>query len=233
MNNNQINKKTLIIILCETLLSIIAIIILANILSKKEVTAQISIDNISLISNLSENQRSDIANELYRIVAENTDKDQIIKNTGAIIRESTINENDTSGNFVVDIDYLQESYFIQYELPDNSGNYTSGYPTLITCPEKSLRIYDNQSCEDSFSTQPLEALLPYSDTTPSDQFFSIVKDEYFSPKNQHIIVEASICENYPVLSEEVNSAVQSWITSNNLSADNIKITANYSCFTQQ
>lgn len=234
MEEKYIDIKTIIAALFEVIFIIIAIALLSNLLQPTEVSAKIHLNNLeSTIPEIPKDQREDISRELYNIAAQNTENSKFIKNFGATIRESTIEKESNSGSFIVDIDDLQESYLVQYRLKGDDGKYDSGYPTLITCPKKSLRIYENQSCEDNFSPKTLEELLPYSDTTSSGQFFSIVKGENFSPKKQSIIIMSSICDNYQSTSEEINSKVQAWINDQEIDISKVPITNNFSCFTQK
>lgn len=224
---NLDRKKLLIIFISQIVLIPIIIFLISLAFSNPKTTTSISIKNFSsFLPNIPENDKQNIFNQLYEIVTINTDSSQNIQNSNAEIREDTLDifedTNFTYGNFIVDIPNLNQSYKIHFEYGDQ--NYLSGYPILISC-------IDTTNCKNLLADQTptLEYLLPYSDFI-NDTFFSVVKDEFFSPENQQVKIIASICDDKQT-QNLIEDNVKKWIKDNNLPIKSI--TTDYSCFIQK
>lgn len=216
----KIKLKNIILLSIQGILIILYIFLFNILLEKPSKNPTISFQNTTNI-NFPENIKQAISEQLYNIVALNTKNETIIKNSGAKIQKDSLKENNSqniqAGNFIINLENLNQSYRVYYEF-DTNNKTTSGYPVTIEC-------LDNSSCKSLFSSNSNYAnllyALPYHVTLNSDEYLNIEKDQYFSPKNKHITVTTNTCVDNKEKLNEINSVVNNWLNSNNLSVDQI------------
>lgn len=156
---DKLKNKKIFVIFCIILIVLFFIILsFKNLFYINKYGKEIKIDNFSKIFKKIPTLTKDlIFNSLYHSVLNNIDKNQSIPKSGALIREKQHNlefnkeKNLYSGNFVVDINSIKQSYFISFYWSDDENNtYLSGNTVNISCLSKELSIYDF-NCKDSQS----------------------------------------------------------------------------------
>ena len=133
---------------------ILLIISLISLLKTNDLGPVTRIDNFtSVYDNLSQDDQNMIFGNLYGMIAKNVPEGVEIPESGALIREGTAEyDYDEStrvyyGNFVVDIPSIEQSYRVQFEWsPVDNNRNLGGYPVVITCLPKNLRIYEETFC---------------------------------------------------------------------------------------
>lgn len=183
----NINPIHLIIFL--SIIAIIALIITTIVINiNKE--PEIKINNFNTYyPSIPTSDRTSAQIMLYNIVNSNkTSNDMKIPKSGAIIRENSTEgsyDKDTNvynDHFIVDIEPLQQSYYVNISWsPDkNNDNLLGGYPIYILCPTKEQLIYPAFECEDGFSNQQevdLFAGLPIKVNYYTDNYANYVSYE--------------------------------------------------------
>lgn len=120
------------------------------------------IDNIGeSYGNLSQDAKDQIFYQLHMVLAMNLNDDSKIPTSGAMVRAGTAEydyNEDTkvyAGQFVVDVEEVEQSYAVQFSWsPVAKNDNLGGYPVLITCVPKNLRIYESQqSCVDFYTQE--------------------------------------------------------------------------------
>jgi len=132
------------------------VISLMQIFRKNPYGPETRIDNIDLVDKLPQTQKDQIFAQLYSVLKYNLGENEP-PTSGAMVREGTVDygyNEDTevySGSFIVDVPPVEQSYKVQLDWsPDPDNMYLGGYPVLITCAPKKLRIYESQKgCIDS------------------------------------------------------------------------------------
>lgn len=141
---------------------VLLILTLVNLLRTNPYGPELKIDNLSsTYSNLPQDEQDLINAELYTVVSQNLEAGTEIPTSGAKIRQdsATSDYDQTtitySGNFIVDIPAIEQSYFVQFEWsPRPSGQGLGGYPVLISCLPDDKQIYSiPTTCRDSLSEQ--------------------------------------------------------------------------------
>jgi hypothetical protein len=117
--------------------------------------------------------RSSINNALYLAVKLNlVDGEKIIKSPASIRKDTITNTYDEdrdvhSGNFIVDLKEIRQSYEVTYDWSEDKNNPNiSGYPTTVKCLSNDEAIlYKDFICKDGSESSglPLENQLPYTD----------------------------------------------------------------------
>lgn len=141
---------------------VLLVITLMQIFHKNPYGPETKIDNINVINKivdkkLPQEQKDAIFAQLYNVLKYTLGDTEEPPASGALIREDTIdygydkNDNVYSGSFIVDVAAVEQSYEVQLSWsPDRNNTLLGGYPILITCAPKNLRIYDSQrGCVDS------------------------------------------------------------------------------------
>ena len=160
---------------------------------------------------------------LYDTIALNLPDDETPPKSGAIIREGSLQESfDESenlhyGDFITDIDSIKQSFSIYYEWTNDKNNaYMSGYPVIITCVERTERIYNTTSCIDAYhQADPVidsfaEKYLPRVTKTATGIDYNIIKD--YSDTKPVIAVVSYTCKG-DKNAEEVKNDSETWIKS--------------------
>lgn len=110
------------------------------------------IDNIEIVDKkLPQDQKDQLFSQLYGILVDNI-SDGEPPESGALVREGTVDygyDEDLkiyAGNFIVDVPAVEQSYRVQLSWsPEKNNPNLGGYPILITCAPKDLRIYASQT----------------------------------------------------------------------------------------
>lgn len=131
---------------------VLLVVSLMQIFRKNPYGPETRIDNIDIVDkNLPRDQKDQIFSQLYGILVDNL-SDGEPPESGALVREGTVDygyNEDTkvhSGSFIVDIPAVEQSYKVQLSWsPEKDNANLGGYPILITCAPKDLRIYASQT----------------------------------------------------------------------------------------
>lgn len=131
---------------------ILLVVSLMQIFRKNPYGPETRIDNISLVDKkLPRDQKDQIFSQLYGILVDNISEGEPPE-SGALVREGTVdygyNEETKiySGSFIVDVPAVEQSYKVQLSWsPEKKNANLGGYPILITCAPKDLRIYASQT----------------------------------------------------------------------------------------
>lgn len=136
---------------------IAAVVLLAvslmQIFRKNPYGPETRIDNIDLVDKkLPQDQKDQVFSQLHGILVDNLKEGEEVPESGALVREGTVdygyNEETRvySGSFIVDIPAVEQSYKVQLSWsPEKNNADLGGYPILITCAPKDLRIYESQT----------------------------------------------------------------------------------------
>ena len=146
-----INPIVVIVSLSVLVVVVLLIITLINLLRTNPFGNEIVIDNIDQFYNyMPQTEKDMIFSSLYDTAKSSFDGlEEDFPTSGALIREGTASGDNSkkmnSGDFVVDIDSLKQSYKVQFE-----WNYeNSGGNINVLCVPKKLVIYENSSeCKD-------------------------------------------------------------------------------------
>lgn len=190
-----------------------------------------SIDSIP--DAIPEEIRALITASLYNTIKLN---DSTPPDGGAIIRNNTFNStydqstNVHSGNFIVDINSIKQSYKAQFEWSDDKNNsFLSGYQVVITClsPEDTI-IFPDFNCVDIYHKEAItidtfaEKFLPYTGRTQNYEIrYDILK--WYSENGEPLIMVASYaCRNQAAMNE-VKTESKNWLNSKstNINQDSI------------
>lgn len=129
----------------------------------------------SSVKNLSEESREEILAMLHNTIQLNVEegypvstiKDITIRE-GSVVQEEIVAGRQYSGDFIVDIESIKQSYRIQFSYSLNEGtSFTGGYPVVVNClPEEEL-IYGPFNCIDITSREfegqdPVLSFTPYN-----------------------------------------------------------------------
>lgn len=102
----------------------------------------LSIDNLyDYYPEISNNLRNQLFYNLYTLAGSQLEEGATIPESGALIREGTVEKTDKSFSSIVDIDTLRQSYFVVITPQDEEN------PIIFSCPTKDQIIYKNTFCE--------------------------------------------------------------------------------------
>lgn len=153
-----ISPLHLIIAIGVLIIGIIVIISLIQIFRRNPYGPETKIDNFSKYYNSTPNDTRDIAfTQLYTIIANNLPEDTKIPTSGAKIRKGTDTKeyfNDSKINyytFIVDIDSIKQSYYVQISWSKSLDADLGGYPIIILCPQPDQLIYEPFDCQDIYT----------------------------------------------------------------------------------
>lgn len=191
----QITPIQIIIAIFVFIVSIILVISLISIFRKNPYGPETKIDNFSQYYRQTPSDVRDLTfSQLYGIIDNNLSDDTKVPTSGAKIRKDTnTNKYDASSDinyytFMVDIESIQQSYYVQISWSKNSNNNAlGGYPILITCPKPDQLIYKEFSCQDSQTNLG----------NSSDPAFSVlpVTVAYYTSNNSFVKYQIS-CQTY-------------------------------------
>ena len=141
MKDLKLSKKTIAIIL-GAIFIIAAIIISILVNREKTYEASLAIDDFeTYFPDLSKNLRNELFYNLHTLSASQSDGSVEIPDTGAIIREDSIEKTDDTYTFIVDIDSIKQSYVVVIN-PKNNENHITFH-----CPTKAQTIYKETFCD--------------------------------------------------------------------------------------
>ena len=131
---------------------ILLVVSLMQIFRKNPYGPETRIDNIDIVDKkLPQDQKDQLFSQLYGVLADNI-SDGEPPESGALVREGTVdygydeNLKIYAGNFIVDVPAVEQSYKVQLSWsPEKNNPNLGGYPILITCAPKDLRIYASQT----------------------------------------------------------------------------------------
>ncbi len=217
---NPIDKKRKIIIIVG-LVIFLGFVGLIVFISLQNTTPRLKIDNIDYVQNLSDDVKNSLEIDLYRTVDDNTDEK--VPTSGALIRTNTATSdyNSTtkvySGNFIVDIESLKQSYFIQFSWSKEKNNPNlSSTSNLVSCVrDKSLIIYPDFKCKDQFSFSNdtddadvyLNGYLPHIEALSTGENFVLLDNGI-----NKLMIQLDNCHNNTLVSEAI-SKTNEWLDS--------------------
>lgn len=238
-------RRRLVTIIIVTAVVVIGLALLIGFLAQPKTKNQfgniIRIQNYDQkVKNLSSDMRDAMESYLYNIVKRNdTSNFDATKVTDAYIRDSSDSQthNDTndvySGNFIVDMASIKQSYQVQYSYSSNPNNVdTGGNPVVISCLPINQLKYGEFNCTDFVTQQsaPNDALLQYLPYQSYD--FSITPD---ATQGKKLVLNVTLTIPDMNLSGDLTSKqatiktykqeVTSWIIAKG--ADPTKYTINY------
>ena len=157
----KLNKTPWIIAISISAIVFIILLITFNVsIIKDNSSIDSSRTDLLVIDNFSDyyhdipaDTKTNIYNNLYLTVAKNLSTDT--PTNGAEIRSSApylLSYNRTtkiySGDFIVDIPSVQQSYRITFDYSNNKDTVVGGYRILVTCLTTSPKIYPDFNCQD-------------------------------------------------------------------------------------
>ncbi len=148
----EVSSKKSVIIGIIGIITLIIIGVLIGISGNKDL---LIIDNISSYRDrIPRNLEENIRGALYNIVKSNIDDEKKIPSKGVLIRDNSFyseyDEYDeiTSSDFIIDINSLRQSYYIQFEYGEN----ISSTAVVVSClPDDTKIIYDDFKCKDEYT----------------------------------------------------------------------------------
>lgn len=148
----QLNPLTVGGAIVGAVVVILLVVSLMQIFRKNPYGLETRIDNIEIVDKkLPQDQKDQLFSQLYGILVDNI-SDGEPPESGALVREGTVDygyDEDLkiyAGNFIVDVPAVEQSYRVQLSWsPEKNNPNLGGYPILITCAPKDLRIYASQT----------------------------------------------------------------------------------------
>lgn len=243
------SKKKIVLFVAVVIAIVGALVLLIGFItqqqSKNEYGNGVTIQNYDQkVKNLPKQMRDGIEAYLYNILQKNTPEGaDLLGIKDAYIREEsdsqvyTASINVYSGNFIVDIESLKQSYYVQYSYSSDSGNLdAAGDAVVISCLEEKDLKYGAFDCFDFISQQAskYDAVVQY---LPYENFsFRISADATGGDDAFKLVVELRIPESG--LSGDTASRqaavalykneVLDWIRSKGLKPEDFTIEYNYS-----
>ena len=148
----QLNPLAVGGVIVGAVVVILLVVSLMQIFRKNPYGPETRIDNIDIVDKkLPQDQKDQLFSQLYGVLADNI-SDGEPPESGALVREGTVdygydeNLKIYAGNFIVDVPAVEQSYKVQLSWsPEKNNPNLGGYPILITCAPKDLRIYASQT----------------------------------------------------------------------------------------
>ena len=199
-------------------------------------TPRFRIDNISNVSpSIPPDTVRDMEQKLYKLVERNS-SDSFV-GSGATIRDGSIlssaNNDIYNGEFIVDIDGLHQSYYVQYEWSNNESVKLSSSPVVLSCLHDASEIkYGDFKCMDNFSFNEKEHndsaryLAQYSPhvETIKDNLMVIISYRVYSTGSSYFQISVDSCGDENIISEAI-AVTKKWISSFNIDPDSIELEA--------
>lgn len=141
--------------------AVLLVVGLMQLLRRNPYGAETRIDNIGEVySNLSQDAKDQIFYQLHMVLEANLGDNSKVPESGAMVRKETAEydyDEETkvyAGKFVTDVSAVEQSYLVQFSWsPVAKNENLGGYPVLITCVPKDLRIYESQQACVDFNTE--------------------------------------------------------------------------------
>ena len=163
-------------------------------------------------------------------------KDAYIRN-GSNTQDYSESKNLYSGNYIVDIESIKQSYYIQYTYSSDQKNvHAPGDAIIVSCLPKDKLIYGIFNCSDFISAQASK----YEDIIqflPFENFSFKLSANATSGEDKVILVAELRIPDSDLTGDSVSDSkvidmykkeVTDWIKSKNLNPDDYIITYNYS-----
>lgn len=160
-NTQKIKVKPIHIIVVIAIFAIffLLVISLQSLFRKNPFGSELKIDNFSqYYKNIPDETRDSIFASLYNTAKLNINEDQEVPTSGALIRNQSntesYNENTQiySGNFIVDVEAIKQSFTIYMEWSKSSNNSNlSGYTVTVNCLTGASSAYQSSTCIDMFT----------------------------------------------------------------------------------
>ena len=207
---------------------------------------KISITNIDqYVKKMPESKKQEIYGTIFRAAETNSNYNEVTLSTAtATIRDKTFSETYDSynkvysGNFIVDIESIKQTYHIYYDWTPNKDTeqvVISSYGTTANCPTKNEMIYDFYKCKNPYVDEKnsayeyLTMLLPYSSELSDGTAYSISSIEYYYGSGEPFVrVSVDACGNNKKLEEGVK-AFKDYLKSYDLNPEDYKIISKNSC----
>ena len=127
------------------------------------------------------NEKDLIYHYLYNIASMNNGEGTSIPKDGAMIRDGSTSleynsrEGIETGNFIVDIELLKQSYGVQFTwVVEETSSYDNGYPVIVRCLDQKEQIYDFENCvnmfDDDAEKYPITKDLPIVEQYYADDY---------------------------------------------------------------
>ena len=244
-NFNGKQKLAIIIsVILGIILITVMIIVALNRTNKNQFGEYITIQNYNQkVKNVSSGVKDAIQTSLYKIVKKNSADTFNVSTVGdATIRESSDSQKYDapklvySGNFIVDIASIKQSYQVQYSYSSSNTIDVGGNPVVLSCLSTDKLKYGDFNCKDAFSNQVehVDAIMQY---LPYDNFdFKITPDATIPGQALTLVVQLRIPDT--ILRGDANSKiaiiitykkeVTDWIQSKSLDPSKFTIMYDYS-----
>lgn len=237
--------KTYLLVFISIIIIITAIIVFFIIHNQLH-DQKISIENIDkYVKNMPDSKKQEIYGTIYMAAQTNSDLDEVTLSTAtAVIREKTFSETYNkydkvySGDFVVDIDSIKQTYHIYYDWSPNKTSeqlIAGSYGTSANCPTKNEMIYDFYKCKNPYTDEIYRAydyltmLLPYTGTLKDNTSYTASPVEYYYGSEEPFIrVSIDACGNNKKITEGVE-AFKNYLKSYNLNPEDYNIISKNTC----
>ncbi len=240
------SRKKAVLLLIIGMVVLIGIISLVLLLTQKDTNQFgkfIRIQNYGQkVKNLSPDMRDAMESYLYNVTKRNVDNSvDPGKVSDAMIRDSSDTQNYDqpkgvySGNFIVDMASIKQSYYVQYSYSQNNTVDVGGNPVVVSCLPKEKLIYGEFKCTDLVSSQSNsnDILLQY---LPYENFsFKLTPDA--TQEGKELVIIATLTIPQSDLSGDAASKayvvsmykkqVTNWITSKGADPSKFIIQYNY------
>jgi hypothetical protein len=238
------DHKRLATIAAGSLALIVLVIVVAFIARQADqsrTAGEISITNLSqFFGDLPRHRRQAIQATLYNAIATNGHPEVDIDSVDGVVRAGTaVNEFDQGqnmhqGHFVVDIEHVQQSYYMTFRWSDDDHNPSlGGYVATVSCLSPELLIYGDFSCRETVFQQDtprdqITTLLP-----EHNENFSITLDSSANAADGKLSLAITIIllefeydadgQPKPASLERQHRLVREWFTKRGLAIDNYQI----------
>lgn len=189
------SKVTIPAILLAVTLCIVVVIFIF-IINK---TPSTQINNLSSFDkSIPSDIKENIYTSLYNLIKTNNIDNP--PSDGAMVRGNTFattedEEGTTYTSFIVDLEKLQQSYFVQYEYNKNKNFFSTSNPVVVSCIyDESQIIYKDFHCKDEFTYNPenddvywyIATQIPYSLQLDPENYITITSGNSESELNLRI-----------------------------------------------
>lgn len=244
-NFSRKQKLTILVGIVVAIVLIVVMIIAAlNQTNKNQFGEYITIQNYDQkVKNVSSGVKDAIQTSLYKIVKKNSADTFNASTVGdATIRESSDSQKYEasklvySGNFIVDIASIKQSYQAQYSYSATNTIDVGGNPVVLSCLSTDKLKYGDFNCKDSFSNQieHVDAIMQY---LPYENFdFKISPDATIAGQALTLVVQLRIPDT--ILRGDANSRISiiatykkevtDWVQSKSLDPSKFTIMYDYS-----
>lgn len=223
MFNSLEKEKKLNLIMCFVLffLLICTIYFISLVFSNPIAVVNLKIKNLeAVLPNISQEDKKLLTYQLTDMIAKNTPLSSKITNNEIYIDINSLKEEKYSNyvlrTFIINVDDLSQKYEVQYY----DGKGYDDYKINVSCVSSCLATES--------STDFLTSALPHSETT-SNIYWTINKDEYFSPKNISILLSIDYCGNN-LDTLEIETRVNDYLKQYNV--EEFSLSKQFSCYIQ-